>query len=76
LKNELYKIEIPSRYVGTYGATDALYKKILNTPAGKKAEYRTYNWEQARKNSVYYEPIKLPKDKILLLESQRAENEN
>ena len=40
------------------------------------AEFRSYNWEQARKNSVYYEPIKLPKDKILLMESQRAENEN
>ena len=76
LRNEIYKIDIAGRYIGSYGATDALYKKIINTPAGKKAEFRSYNWEQATRNSVYYEPIKLPKDKILLMESQRAENEN
>ena len=76
LKDEIYKVKIKSRYIGTYGATDVLYKKVVSTPAGKKAEFRSYNWEQARKNSVYYEPIKLPKDKILLMESQRAENEN
>tara|TARA_B100000131_G_scaffold224319_1_gene215940 strand:+ start:176 stop:670 length:495 start_codon:yes stop_codon:yes gene_type:complete len=76
LKNELYKIDIAGRYIGTYGATDSLYNKIQSTPAGKKAEYRTYDWDQVRKSSVYYEPIKLPKDKILLLEKQRAEDEN
>jgi len=76
LRNELYKIEIPDRYVGTYGVTGSLFKKIMNTPAGKKAEFRTYNWEQVRKGTPYYEPVKLPKDKILLLETQRAANEN
>jgi len=75
-KDEIYKVKIKSRYIGTYGATDALLKKVMTTPVGKKAEFRSYNWEQARKNSVYYEPIKLPKDKILLMESQRAKNEN
>jgi hypothetical protein len=74
--NEIYKIEINSRYIGTYGATDALLKKVMNTPVGKKAQFRSYNWEQARKSTVYYEPIKLPKDKIILLEQQRVANEN
>ena len=73
LEDEVYKIKINSRYIGTYGATDALYKKIMNTPVGKKAQYRSYNWEQARKSGVYYEPIKLPKDKIELLVEQRGE---
>lgn len=75
-KDEIYKIEINSRYIGTYGATDSLLKKVMNTPAGKKAQFRSYNWEQARKNTVYYEPIKLPKAKIILLEEQRVANEN
>ena len=73
LEDEVYKIKINSRYIGTYGATDALYKKIMNTSVGKKAQYRSYNWEQARKSGVYYEPIKLPKDKIELLVEQRGE---
>ena len=76
LRSEIYKVEINSRYIGAYGATDALFKKVMNTPIGKKAKFRTYNWEQARKNTVYYEPIKLPKDKIILLEQQRVANEN
>ena len=71
LRSEIYKVEINSRYIGAYGATDALFKKVMNTPIGKKAKFRTYNWEQARKNTVYYEPIKLPKDKIELLIEQR-----
>ena len=71
LKDEIYKVKINKRYIGTYGATDALYKKVMNTPAGKKAEFRTYNWDQARKSAVFYEPIKLPKDRVeLLIEEQ------
>ncbi len=75
-KDEINTVKINSRYIGSYGATDALLKKVMNTPVGKKAEFRSYNWEQARKNTVYYEPIKLPKDKIILLEQQRVANED
>ena len=39
----------------------------------KKAEYRSYSWEVAKKNSCFYEPIKLPKKKIMMLENQRQE---
>ena len=71
LKDEIYKVKINKRYIGTYGATDSLYKKVMNTPAGKKADFRTYNWDQARKSAVFYEPIKLPKDRVeLLIEEQ------
>ena len=71
LKDEIYSVKINRRYIGTYGATDSLYKKIMNTPAGKKAEFRTYNWDQAKKSAVFYEPIKLPKDRVqLLIEEQ------
>ena len=71
LKDEIYRVKINKRYIGTYGATDSLYKKVMNTPAGKKAEFRTYNWDQARKSAVFYEPIKLPKDRVeLLIEDQ------
>ena len=71
LKDEIYRVKINKRYIGTYGATDALYKKVMNTPTGKKAEFRTYNWDQARKSAVFYEPIKLPKDRVeLLIEEQ------
>jgi len=72
LKDEVYKIKINSRYIGTYGATDALYKKVMNTPVGKKAQYRSYNWEQAKKGGVYYEPIKLPKNKVKMLVEQQG----
>lgn len=73
LKDEIYSVKINRRYIGTYGATDSLYKKIMNTPAGKKAEFRTYNWDQAKKSAVFYEPIKLPKDRVqLLIEEQGA----
>ena len=71
LKDEIYRVKINKRYIGTYGATDSLYKKVMNTPAGKKAEFRTYNWDQERKSAVFYEPIKLPKDRVeLLIEEQ------
>ena len=73
LKNEIYSVEINPTFIGTYGAKEKLYKMLQRTPVGKKAEYRTYLWEVAKKNSCFYEPIKLPKDKIMMLENQRHE---
>ena len=44
---------------------------IQKTPQGKKAQYRSYDWDQVRKSAVFYEPIKLPKSKVSsLAESQ------
>ena len=71
LEDEIYTIDIKSTYVGTYGATERLYKELKQTPIGRKAKYRSYSWEVAKKQSVFYEPIKLPKDKIMMLENQR-----
>ena len=72
LKNEIYKIKIEQRYIGTFGANENLYTALQKTPQGKKAQFRTYDWDQVRKSAVYSEPIKLPKDKILLLAEQQG----
>jgi hypothetical protein len=72
LKNEIYKVEINQKYIGTWGANEKLYKMLQKTPQGKKAQFRTYDWDQVKKSAVFYEPIKLPKDKIKLLTEQRG----
>jgi len=72
LKNEIYKVEINQKYIGTWGANEKLYKMIQKTPQGRKAQFRTYDWDQVKKSAVFYEPIKLPKNKIELLVEQRG----
>ena len=71
LKNEIYKVLIEQKYMGIWGAKQKLYEMIQKTPQGKKAQYRSYDWDQVRKSAVFYEPIKLPKSKVSsLAESQ------
>ena len=72
LENEIYKINIEQRYIGTWGANQKLYTALQKTPEGKKAQFRTYDWDQVRKSAVFFEPIKLPKKKVLLLAEQRG----
>lgn len=72
LQNEIYKVKIEGKYIGTWGANEKLYKALQKTPEGKKAEFRTYAWNQVRKSSVFFEPIKLPKQKVLLLAEQQG----
>ena len=72
LKNEIYRVEINRNYIGTWGANEKLYKALQKTPEGKKAEFRTYNWDQVRKSAVFYEPIKLPKARVALLAEQQG----
>ena len=72
LKNEIYRVEINRNYIGTWGANEKLYKALQKTPGGKKAEFRTYNWDQVRKSAVFYEPIKLPKARVALLAEQQG----
>tara|TARA_Y100001963_G_scaffold62337_1_gene86968 strand:- start:90 stop:581 length:492 start_codon:yes stop_codon:yes gene_type:complete len=72
LENEIYKVNIEQRYIGTWGANEKLYKALQKTPEGKKAEFRTYEWNQVRKSAVFFEPIKLPKKKVLLLAEQQG----
>ena len=71
LEDEIYRLDIKNVYLGAYGAKERLYKELLATPIGRKAKYRSYSWELAKKQAVFYEPIKLPKDKIMMLENQR-----
>ena len=72
LENEIYKINIEQRYIGTWGANQKLYTALQKTPEGKKAQFRTYDWDQVRKSAVFLEPIKLPKKKVLLLAEQQG----
>jgi len=70
LKNEIYRVQVNPKFLGGFGAREKLYKELKMTPVGKKAEYRSYLYSQARKSSVFYEPIKLPKDRIQLLSEE------
>ena len=72
LDNEIYKTNIDGKYIGTWGANQKLYTALQKTPQGKKAQFRTYDWDQVKKSAVFYEPIKLPKDKIQMLVEQRG----
>ena len=72
LDNEIYKTNIDGKYIGTWGANKKLYEAIQKTPQGKKAQFRTYDWDQVRKSAVFFEPIKLPKKKVLLLAEQQG----
>ena len=72
LDNEIYKTNIDGKYIGTWGANKKLYDAIQKTPQGKKAQFRTYDWDQVRKSAVFLEPIKLPKKKVLLLAEQQG----
>ena len=70
-KDEIYRVQVNPKFLGGFGAKEKLYKEIRMTPVGKKAEYRTYVWKQAKKKACFYEPIKLPSEKVqMLLDSQ------
>ena len=75
-ENEIYRVQVDPKFLGGFGAREKLYNELKMTPIGKKAQFRSYLYSQARKSSVYYEPIKLPKDKIQMLVEQRASDEN
>ena len=66
------KVNLESKYIGTWGANQKLYEALQKTPQGKKAQFRTYNWDQVRKSAVFFEPIKLPKKKVLLLAERQG----
>ena len=72
LENEIYKVLIEQKYMGIWGAKQKLYEMLQKTPQGKKAEYRSYDWDQVRKSAVFLEPIKLPKARIQLLDEQQG----
>ena len=72
LKNEIYRVQVNPKFLGGFGAREKLYKELKMSPVGKKAEYRSYLYSQARKVSVFYEPIKLPKTRVELLAEQES----
>ena len=72
LQNEIYKVNIESKYIGTWGANEKLYVALQKTPEGKKAQFRTYDWNQCRKSAVFFEPIKLPMKKVMRLAEQQG----
>ena len=72
LKNEIYRVQVNPKFLGGFGAREKLYKELKMSPIGKKAQFRSYLYSQARKTAVFYEPIKLPKARVQLLAEQEA----
>jgi len=72
LKNEIYRVQVNPKFLGGFGAREKLYKELKMSPIGKKAQFRSYLYSQARKTAVFYEPIKLPKARVELLAEQEA----
>ena len=62
LKDEIYKVDIEGKYIGSYGANQKLYKMIQKTPQGKKAQFRTYDWDQVKKSAVRSEERRVGKE--------------
>ena len=62
--NGIYRIEIPK--TGPRGVTKDIYNK-LKKYINKHAVYRTYNYMEAKKSSVFLEPITLPKELVEVL---------
>ena len=63
-KNEIYRVQFHKLYLGGYGTTERLFNELKKTAVGKKAVFRSYLYDTARKFAVFYEPVKLPKSKI------------
>ena len=59
-KNNLYKLEIDNRFVinDIKGIKQEAYDKISKS-FEIKGQYRTYDYLQARKSSIYLEPIRV-----------------
>ena len=77
LKNEIYRVNIPTSYLSARGARQRVLVKVMIGPFKELAQYRTYIWKTAKTKGVFYEPIKLPKDKIkLMVEQQGLEDED
>jgi hypothetical protein len=72
-EDEIYRVQVDPKFLGGFGAREKLYNELKMTPIGKKAQFRSYLYSQARKSSVFYEPIKIPRDKIKLLREQAGE---
>ena len=70
LKNEIYRVQVNPKFLGGFGAREKLYKELKMSSIGKKAQFRSYLYSQARKTTVFYEPIKLPKTRVQLLVEQ------
>ena len=56
-ENDIFRIEIKG--TGPRGAKRAIYNKIKQL-VNKHAVYRTYDYKEAKKSSVFLEPIVLP----------------
>ena len=74
-KNEIYRVQVDPKYLGGLGVREKLYNELKMSPIGKKAQFRSYLYSQARKNSVFYEPIKLPRERVRLLLEEQGEIE-
>jgi hypothetical protein len=66
-KKDIYRVRMKKQDLFWGGAKDIVYRRIRYL-LNKEPIYRTYDWTQARKNSVFYESLPLPpalKNRIL-----------
>ena len=68
--NGIFRIVIEG--AGPRGATQRVYNNIKKK-LQQFAVYRTYNYEEARKSTVFLEPIDLPKGLIEALSTTETE---
>ena len=59
-KDNLYRLNINDRFIlnDIRGVKKQAYDKIANS-LGIQGQYRTYDWQIARKSAVYFEPIRV-----------------
>ena len=62
--DEIYRVEIVG--TGARGATRATYTRVRKY-VEKHSVYRTYDFSEAKKSTVFLEPIKLPKPLVEVL---------
>ena len=62
-KNNLYRLNINDRFIlnDIRGVKKQAYEKIAKS-LGIQGQYRTYDWQVARKSAVYFEPIRVFSD--------------
>jgi hypothetical protein len=62
-KNSLFKLEVKKQFVTNEikGVKPRVYD-ILSKSLGLQGQYRTYDYDSARRSSVYLEPIVVARD--------------
>jgi hypothetical protein len=71
IPHKIYRVRIKSTYIGPYGVTKKLYERLKVSRVGRKARFRSYLYDEVKKNAVFIEPINLPPKRIQMLKEQK-----